>query len=438
VIADPFDVLNEPHLQAREFWQEERSGMRVPGRFVRFTEGAERSRSFSGGGQRSGPLSGVRVLDFSWALVGSITTKTMGDLGGEVIKVETRSRPCLSRIDVQVSASQPGDFDDKPWFAHLNTSKKSLTLDLKRPESREVLDPLIAWADVVVENFSPGTMAKLGLDFASLAAKNPGLIMVSGSVYGQTGPLAQEWGVDGTGAALSGRTYLTGWPDRGPVVPGAVPYGDVIVPFVMAAAAAAGLQHRRETGRGCWIDASMYEICVQQTRDAIIRAQQGEVPARAGNSDSAYFLQGVFPALGEDRWVAISIEDQTEWERVRAALDLGPGPCGEVLARWTGMREDSASAELLQGLGVAAGAVQDIEDLVETDPQLAARSALVLLDHPHLGSFGHVRTPLTFSVSATQPYRAPGLGEHSTEIARSTAGLFDARIHELQKAGVFR
>ncbi len=122
-----------------------------------------------------------------------------------------------------------------------------MALDMKRRESREVLDPLIRWADVIVENFSPGTMAEARPRLRSARKTNPGLIMVSGSVYGQTGPLAQKWGVDGTGAALSGRTYLTGWPDRDPVIPGAVPYGDVIVPYVMAATAAAALQHRRES-----------------------------------------------------------------------------------------------------------------------------------------------------------------------------------------------
>src|SRR5208282_5250831 len=108
---------------------------------------------------RPGPLAGIRVLDFSWALVGSITTKILGDLGADVIKVESRGRPCLSRMDVQVGVSSPKDLDDKPWFAHLNTSKRSLALDLKRAEARELLDPLIRWADVIVENFSPGTMA---------------------------------------------------------------------------------------------------------------------------------------------------------------------------------------------------------------------------------------------------------------------------------------
>ena len=111
-------------------------------------------------------------------------------------------------------------------------------------------------------------------------------------------PWHRSWGVDGTGAALSGRTYLTGWPDRDPVIPGAVPYGDVIVPYVMAAAACAALQHRRESGRGAHIDASMYEICVEQMRDAIVQAQTAAIPERCGNRDPRVFQQGRLPDTG--------------------------------------------------------------------------------------------------------------------------------------------
>src|SRR5690606_9210314 len=157
-------------------------------------------------GDRGGPLAGMRILDFSWALVGSISTKILGDLGADVVKVVSRSRPCLSRLDVQVAASRRGDLDDKPRFTHFNTSKHSLPLDLKRPVSRELINPVRGLADAVVENLSPGTMDKLGLGYATLSRAHPGLVMASGSVYGQTGPLAREWGVDGTGAALSGRT----------------------------------------------------------------------------------------------------------------------------------------------------------------------------------------------------------------------------------------
>ena len=120
------------------------------------------------GGSPNGALDGVKVLDFSWALVGSFTTKNFADHGATVIKVESSTRLCLSRIEAQVAASRRGAFDDKPWFIHMNTSKLGLRLNMKHPRWREVIDPLIDWADVVVENFSPGTMASLGLDYATL------------------------------------------------------------------------------------------------------------------------------------------------------------------------------------------------------------------------------------------------------------------------------
>ncbi|EGF90060.1 coA-transferase family III family protein [Asticcacaulis biprosthecium C19] len=429
VVNAPGDVLADPHLQARNFWTG--AAVREPSRFATVTDGPETPSASTRTSQRPGPLAGVRVLDFSWALVGSLTTKTLGDLGAEVIKVESRTRPCLTRLDVQVSASQPGNFDDKPWFAHLNTSKRSLALDMKKPESREVLDPLIEWADVVVENFSPGTMAKLGLDYEKLAKRNPNLIMVSGSVFGQTGPLAAEWGVDGTGAALSGRTFLTGWPDRDPVIPGAVPYGDVIVPYVMAAMASAALARRHETGQGCHIDASMYEICVQQMRDEILAAQTGAPPQRQGNDEAGVFWQSVLPARGEDRWIAISAMTQAERDRLQA---LAGGP----LEAWTAQHDALELAQRLQAEGIAAAPVQDIEDLMDYDPQVAARQSLVDIEHAHLGVFGHVRTPLILSRDAFAPFRAPDIGEHNRDVALELSGLTPARFAELEALGVFR
>ena len=447
VVAEPCDVLRDSHLAARNFWSVRRDRVRVPGRFVsvQAAQGVASLASIAATDSRrtgSGPLAGVRVLDFSWALVGSIATKTLGDLGADVIKVESRTRACLTRLDVQVSASKPGCFDDKPWFAHLNTSKRSLALDMKRPESREVLKPLIQWADVIVENFSPGTMQKLGLDYETLSKANPALIMISGSVYGQTGPLAQSWGVDGTGAALSGRTYLTGWPDRDPVIPGAVPYGDVIVPYVMAAAVAAALQHRRETARGSHIDASMYEICVQQMRDAILETQSGVRARRKGNGDSRIFHQGVYAVRGEDRWIAIVLPTAAAWQILRRFGNMAEA--ADTTARdaaieaWCRNLDGQILMEELQRAGIAAGVVQDVDDLMEFDPQLAARGCLLPLQHPLLGPFGHLRTPLTLSGHQLRPFRAPSIGEHSLSIAQDICGLEPARIAELELKGVFQ
>ncbi len=428
VVNEPADVLSDSHLAARGFFD---TPTGLPERFAGFRAGQTAAAPAVHAGVRPGPLSGVKVLDFAWALVGSITTKTLGDLGADVIKIESRTRPDLARLDVQVSASHAGNFDDKPWFAHLNTSKRSLTLNLKDPRSREVLDPLIRWADVVVENFSPGTMAKLGLDYDSLVARNAGLVMASGSVYGQTGPLSQEWGVDGTGGALSGRTFLTGYPGHDPVIPGAVPYGDVIVPYVLAGSVCAALQHRRETGQGCHIDAAMYEICVQQMRDFVAAAQRGKRPQRSGNADSRVLLQDVFPAAGEDRWVAISVFDEADRAKLRHIA-------GDDIAAWTAARSDHAAVEILQAAGIAAGVVQDCEDMIERDPQLATRGALTVLEHPLLGPFGHIKTPLRFSRDAFVPYRAPSMGEHVAEIARGVCGLGAERLTALEAEGVFK
>jgi crotonobetainyl-CoA:carnitine CoA-transferase CaiB-like acyl-CoA transferase len=433
VVEEPGDVLADPHLAARDFWIDA-DGCRLPRRFAALTpsSGAVQAPAVKVASSRSGPLAGLRVLDFSWALVGSITTKILGDLGADVIKVESRSRPCLSRVDVQVSASRPDDLDDKPWFAHLNSSKRSLDLDLKRPEAMEVIEPLLGWADAVVENFSPGTMQKLGLDYATISSRHPAIVMASGSVYGQTGPLAREWGVDGTGGALSGRTFLTGWPDRDPVVPGAVPYGDVIVPYVMAACVMAGLAYRREHGGGCHVDASMYEICVQQMLPAIRAAQQGSMPRRMGNADPAVLHQDVYPARGEDRWVAISLFDEADQARLVELTGGAP------LAEWTRHQDDHELVEQLQRAGIAAGVVQDIEDMIEKDVSLDERGALVDLPHPKLGNFGHVRTPIDFSGDVVATFRAPGIGEHTREIALETAGIEAERFAELVAEGVLK
>jgi crotonobetainyl-CoA:carnitine CoA-transferase CaiB-like acyl-CoA transferase len=224
---------------------------------------------------------------------------------------------------------------------------------------------------------------------------------------------------------------MTGWPDRDPVTPGAVPYGDVIVPYVMVAQTVAALQARRESGRGAHIDASMYEICVQQMWPAIMAAQSGQSPSRTGNMDSQVYWQGLLPARGEDRWVAVSVRDESEWTRL---MQLTAGAAPEA---WSAGQSDAALAEILQREGIAAGVVQDMENLVDRDPVIAARGSLITLEHARLGAFGHVRTPMSFSHDVNRPYRAPALGEHTQEIARTVAGMTEERLQTLQKLGVF-
>lgn len=420
------------------------------------------------------PLAGVKVLDFSWALVGSLTTKLLADHGAEVVKVESSLRPCLSRIDNQVSASTRGNFDDKPWFSHFNSSKLSLQLNMKHPRVREVINPLLDWADVVVENFSPGTMEKLGLDYKTISQKRPDIIMVSGSVFGQTGPYAKNWGVDGTGAALSGRMYMTGWADRDPVTP-SVPYGDVVLPHFMAAAVSAALDYKRRTGQGQYIDASMYEVCAQQMADAFLETQQQDSPSvRRGNHSPDVLFQAVLPCQGEyladktlQRWIGISVSNEEEWQSLTSLVfsnesspseshpgesrnanwpeaktisTLGEKDLAELEARiaeWTKDQDDYQLMETLQKNNIAAGVVQDIADTFQRDPQLQHRQYLKVLEHPILGSFGHQTPPFSLSRTPAQVKLAPNLGEHSQYVCEKIIGLSEEEFSELSRAELF-
>lgn len=395
------------------------------------------------------PLSGVNVLDFTWALVGSLSTKHLGDYGANVIKIESMTRPCVSRFIKQVSVSDRRNPNDKPWFANLNTSKRSFSLDLKHPRARDILRRFVEWADVVTENFSPGTMTRLGLGYEQLRAIKPDIIMASGSVYGQTGPLASLPGIDVTGAALSGRLHLSGWEDRTPVMP-AVPYGDTLLPKFIAGGVAVALDYRRRTGRGTHIDASMYEVLVQQLAYEHARADiEGRSPARAANRSTDALIQGVFPCAGEDNWVAITAFDDTDWQaladvlggewpgadRVAIMLNEELEALEERIAAATRSHDGARLVSRLRERDIAAGIALDIEDATE-DPQMRHRKVLKDLDHPELGTFGHQESPFRLGRTPAAMFRAPGIGEHTEEICREVLGLSDEEIRELKQEKV--
>ena len=160
-----------------------------------------------------------------------------------------------------------------------------------------------------------------------------------------------------------------------------------------------------------------------------------------GNSDPRVFHQGVYATQGDDRWIAVTFHTADEWQAFARSerLDACDAPARDVaLARWCAARSEFLAVEYLQRLGVAAGAVQDMSDLFERDPHLLARHSLTPLDHPHLGTFGHMRTPIDFSRSTSAPFRAPMMGEHNERIARQICGLSSSRFEELEKLGVFR
>ncbi len=405
---------------------------------------------------RTGPLAGLKVLDFGWALVGSLTGKYLGDHGAEVIRVESATRPDMTRVDRRFSKSSTTSLDDKPWFAHVNTSKRSLAIDLKNRASRPIIEGLIRWADVVNENFTPGTLDKLGYSADLMKRLNPDIILVSGSLFGQTGPLANEWGIDGTGAAISGRLNLTGWPDRTPITPNAGIFGDYVVPLVNGIAVMGALIRRARAGQGTVIDSSMYEISAQILTPAFLDYQvTGTLQQRQGNRVAHMAPHGVFPARGQDEWVAIAVETDAEWAALRQVLGNPPWACDPALttlagrkaaedrietgiADWTRTLDRYEAMHRLQAAGVPAGVVQTAGDVVERDPQLRHRQFLHPVAHPILGEFGHQVAPFRLSQTPAHPCPAPAMGEANDYVATGLLGLSDEEFVTLIAEEVFK
>ncbi len=401
-------------------------------------------------------LSGVKVLELAWALVGALTGKQLADHGAIVVRIESRKRLDFARLDKRNNSAEANNVDDKPSFCYYNTSKYGLTLDLKHPQSREVIDRLISWADVVTENFTPGTVKKLNLDYEYMKSKKPDIIMLSGSVYGQTGPLSRTWGIDGTGSALSGRADLTGWPDREPTIPSVVPYGDHVLPIFNALAIVAALDYKRRTGRGQYIDASMFDVCVQQIAPALFDWEANRhLQSRSGNRIPGAAPHGVFPCLGEDRWCAIAVFTEEEWKGFCNVLGnstwvnrpefqslslrkQNEDELEKLIADWTMNYPAEEIMQKMQASGVAAGVVQNARDLVENDPQLRHRGFIKQIYHPVLGTFGHPTPAYKFSKTKAQLRSAPCLGEHTECVCTRLLGMSDEEFINLFLNDVFQ
>jgi benzylsuccinate CoA-transferase BbsF subunit len=401
-------------------------------------------------------LAGVKVLDFGNAMAGTLVGKYLGDQGAQVILVESAMRPQTSRGNRQVSVSTPTNPDDKPMTNHLHTSKYSMLLNLKHPRSREVVDRLIRWADVVNENFTTGTMGRLGLGYEDIRKMKPDIIMVSSTIYGQTGPLAHEGGWDGTGAAVSGRHYLTGWPDREPAGgPSNIPYGDYTLPLYTVLAVVAALDYKRRTGKGQHIDGSMFEISAHQIAPALLDWEANtHLQTCTGNRIPNAAPHGVFPCIGDDRWCAIAVFTDEEWKSFCRVIEepawtkdekfatlssrkKNEDELEELVAEWTKRHSAEEVMQVMQAGGVAAGVVQNAQDLVDHDPQLKVREFLVPLKHSVLGVLGHPTPPCKLSKTKAQVRTSPCLGEHTEYVCTKLLSMSDEEFVELFQEGVF-
>lgn len=400
----------------------------------------------------SGALADVRVLEFGAFAAGPAIGKHLADHGAEVIRVESRQRMDGFRTNYPPYKGNRPHPETAGMFAMTNDNKLGVTLNLKHAAARELAARLAERADVVIENFTPGTLDKLGLGYAVLSRANPRLVMLSTCNQGATGPHAQRAGFGTQLTALGGFTHLTGWPDRTPALLWG-PFIDYIAVAYGAVAVLAALEERDRTGRGCHIDLSQLETGIQLMAPALLEHQlTGRVPVRDGNRHPAAAPHGVFPCAGVERWVALSVHDDAEWQRFRAAIgdpewarDDRLATClgrkaheSELEARvaeWTSARDRAAVVERLRAARVHVSPVNDMQDLFE-DPQLVHRGAFRMLDHEYLGRHSVPGPPFRLSETPDVIERpAFLLGEHNRVVLQGLLGVDDEELARLEREG---
>jgi benzylsuccinate CoA-transferase BbsF subunit len=396
------------------------------------------------------PLAGIRVTDFTWAWAGPHGTLLLAMLGAEVIKIESRSRLDHSRVRSLMAGAQQGGPDESPLFNDLNLGKLSLTLDLRRDESRDIVRRLVAVSDVVTQNMRPGVLDRLGIGYEDLRQAKPDLVMLSSSAVGATGPERSYAGYAPSFAALSGVAHMTGYPDRTPVpLSGSV---DLRVGTTSAFAILAALHHRERTGEGQHIDLSSTEVMSAMIGEAFLEyGMTGRVPGRSGNRDAAMAPHGCYLCRDGER-VTIAVGSEAEWlglKRVLAdpaledAAFAGPlerwqhqERLDAIVERWTRQREPADVVESLQRAGVACVKVLTGASIA-SDPHVRARGIFQTVQHPRVGEKQVVGAPWRFSDSTVGVRRAaPLLGEHNRYVLGEILGLPDSEIGRLTEAGV--
>ncbi len=397
------------------------------------------------------PLEGLKVVDYSWVGVGPISAKYLADHGADVIRVESSARADNLRTAGPFKDDVAG-WNRSHFFGEFNTSKRSLALDLKHERAGEVNERLLGWADVVVESFTPGAAERAGIGWDSARRINPGVIMVSTCLMGQSGPLAGVSGYGYHAAAVAGFTELTGWPDRAPVGPWNA-YTDTVAPRFLTATLLAAIDHRRRTGQGQHVDLAQLEAALHFLAPEILALQAtGTRFERIGNRSTDAAPQGVYPCAGDDEWCAIAIESDEQWQALATLLGrpdwaIDPrlhdaaGRAAEHdaidarLADWTRSWKPRDLMRSLLDAGIPAGHVQRSRDL-QRDPQLATRGFYREFEHGEMGRMpysGHQFRISGYEHGPRGP--APLLGADSFEVLNETLGFEAEAIAELMAAG---
>ena len=404
----------------------------------------------------SKPLEGLKVLDFCWVAVGPQTTKYLAEYGATVVRVESSKRPETLRNAAPFAGGIPG-VNRSGYFANYNANKYGITIDMRHPRAKDLVLRIAAWADLVTENFTPGTMEDWGLGYAQLKKVNAKIVMFSTSMLGRGGPMEKQPGFGPVLSSLAGLTHITGWPDRDPVNPYGA-YTDFIGPKFAVPAILAGLDYARCTGEGIHLDMSQLETSLHFTAPLMLdQAVNGRGQVRRGNRDPDGAPHGVYPCLGEERWIAIACFNDQEWQSLAGIINgsTGEGSWAEearlttfegrkqaendlerLMAGWTSGWDSLELMHTLQAAGVGAGVVNDTRDLFQ-DAQLTYRGHFVYLEHPEMGVYATERSEMELSLTpGSLDWPAPLLGQHTHEALTQVIGLSEEEYLSLEEDGV--
>lgn len=396
---------------------------------------------------------GIKVADFSWSVAGPIVTKCLADHGAFVVRVESATHLDAIRTTRPYKDNIPGT-NRAGFYAAYNNNKYGITLNLNHPKGLNVAKRIVAWADIVAESFLPGTMERWGLGYEKLRKVNPSVIMFSTTNQGQNGPHAHHRGFGYHLTSLAGFVHLTGWSDRGPSMI-SVAYTDIVSHYFAVAAVVAALDYRRRTGKGQHIDISQYETSVQFIAPLLLDfIVNNHVPGRIGNRCEYAAPHGVYPCKGNDRWCAISVFNDQQWEGFSQAIGNpewtknskfsallarkeNEDELDSLVAGWTKNFSAEEVMEMMQAKGVPSGVVSNCQDVYQ-NRQLQYRHHFVELEHPEIGRHYYEAPPFVLSKTQAEIKRpSPCLGEHNEYFYTKVFGMSDKEFVQFLAEGVF-
>jgi len=402
----------------------------------------------------TGPLAGIRVTDFTWIGAGSYATKILADYGADVIKVESTRRLDALRMSAPYKDGQKG-VNRSGYFADRNTSKRSITINMKHSQAAALVRKLIEKSDIVANNFTPDVMSRFKLSYDDVCQFKPDIIYLAMSMQGSSGPESRYLGYGASMAALTGFQHLIGLPGREPIGTGTNYPDHIPNPCHATFAVLAALRHRRRTGQGQYIDIAQTEPTLALLGPTLLDLTvNGHERQAVGNEHESAAPYGTYPCRGVDRWIAICVMNDAQWSSLVKVLSepnwaqsqewsqrefryIHREELNQALAVETARWKAEDLMFVLQQQGVPAGVVQNAEDVVMRDSQLAHRKHWLSLDHAEMGTTIYNANPFRASRlprGASRP--APLLGEHTDEICRDLLGMTREQVAALRGEGV--